>query len=693
MQYVSKEYKESMRQTLRNRGYMRVTFGGVNVQAQNAAVISAYNQLSYSDTSRIFKNGNDDYINAALEENFLKLDGSKYFKSGLPKDSLEKGLIGGNLISDEPYQFTISFDPAPVNFNIMIFNFGENYPLNFSLSDGTNTYEFENVQGRICEINQQFEEVTELTMTVTEMLNHESRFRLYSIRFDSGFEYQNDMILDSDLDSSISPIGENLPQINFSVKLVNQNHYFDTDNPKSILNQFDTNTEVNVYYGYELTDHIEWLQGAKLFVESWSSDKESATIYARDILQANDKEYSGGNYENITLYNLAVSIFDQMGITAYDIDDNLKSITTINALGKMSCKQALQIVANAGCKKLFIKRDGSVKIGDEIYSFEISSNGQKTDISDLENILENNSKHEYATLEDSFLKLNGSQNFPTWYGDPNRLSVGYVSYQVSNEYGLFKPARDMMLSEEVLRNNILNLPYELNDKSGTENPMLTITFAELTSVTSLHIIFGTTYATRFLIRTFSNEELIQEVAYVNNEQDVTAEFENDYADKIEIEFIETAVKNNSIRINYLEIINGYSKEFTDIDLMSYPKFNKFEVLEKIVVPYYTYSEGESTEYPVEETLHNGGAVIKWENPLITTQQMAQNLLNWLKEYYSLEGTYEYETRGDPEIDANDDVVQRKYNGEKMRVLITELSLGFNGAFSGSVKTLKKGELE
>ena len=122
MQYVSPEYKESMRQPLRERGYIRVTFGGVNAQAQNAASITSASQVSYSDTSRIFNNGNDDYVYAALEENFIRLDGSKYFVSGYYEERLEKALIGRNLISDEPYQFVISFDPAPVNFNTMVFN-------------------------------------------------------------------------------------------------------------------------------------------------------------------------------------------------------------------------------------------------------------------------------------------------------------------------------------------------------------------------------------------------------------------------------------------------------------------------------------------------------------------------------------------------------------------------------------------
>jgi hypothetical protein len=97
----------------------------------------------------------------------------------------------------------------------------------------------------------------------------------------------------------------------------------------------------------------------------------------------------------------------------------------------------------------------------------------------------------------------------------------------------------------------------------------------------------------------------------------------------------------------------------------------------------------STEQTVEETINAEGKEITWKNPLVCSKAMAQTLLAWLKEYYTLEGTYSFQTRGNPEIDANDEAIQTKYTGDSMRVLITDVTLGFDGAFSGSVKTLKE----
>lgn len=759
MQPVSEEYKESMKSPLRDRGYMRVTFGGVNSQAQNTGVISG-EQLSYSDPSKVFNNGLDTYVYATLEKNFTKVDGSMYFNTTYSDQYLEKCFISDSLISENnPYEFSITF-PVAVSFDSISFNFGENYPLFFTITDNHgDTYNYQNDTGRLFVIEQDFTDVTELIFTITAMINEYDRFRLYSIKFDAGYEYQNDMILDSDFDSSISPVNENLPQMNFSLKLVNVNHDFDIENPKSILHQFNTSTEVNVYYGYQLSDHIEWLQAAKLFVEKWDNDNESATIQARDILQNSDALYVKGTTAERSLYDLAVDALTEMGITEYDIDAELSLITTTNPVPLIPCKEALQMIANAGCKRLFIRRDSSIKIGDDIYTYELSSNGT-LEYSDIDSIGNNDTKSNYATLEKNYTKVNGTMYFSPTYSP--YFNVGYVSEQISNQYGLFTNPGNISLSEPVIRGNVVNLSYELNEIMNSEKPVITITLDGVTALGGVRFIFGETYATKYVVRCLNNDEIQEQTFVSNNVKDVTVEFINGYGNKIEIEFVETAEPYNRVRVNYLEVIrkdNVYN--FDKVDMMSYPKFSKFETIRKIAVPYYTYSSSSTTEklteqtavvtdiseefvftwkdaatnlsytvssgnytivsygaysvkvrfsstgtktftvsgrklvvseQVVEEMINESGKDITWDNPLINSKSRAEDLLAWLKAYYLLEGTYEFDTRGNPEIDANDEAIQTKYTGALMKVLITDVSLKFDGAFSGSVKTLKKGDV-
>lgn len=91
-----------------------------------------------------------------------------------------------------------------------------------------------------------------------------------------------------------------------------------------------------------------------------------------------------------------------------------------------------------------------------------------------------------------------------------------------------------------------------------------------------------------------------------------------------------------------------------------------------------------------KTLHNKGKTIKWENPLISDMEMATDLAEWLGEYYSAGIEYEYNTRGNPEIDANDIVYQENEFHEGMKVTIYRQTLNFNQSFSGKVTARRIG---
>ena len=84
------------------------------------------------------------------------------------------------------------------------------------------------------------------------------------------------------------------------------------------------------------------------------------------------------------------------------------------------------------------------------------------------------------------------------------------------------------------------------------------------------------------------------------------------------------------------------------------------------------------------TLNLRGKTVKWENPLISDMEMAQDLADWLGDYYKSGIEYEYSTRGNPEIDANDIVYQENEFHAGMKVTIYRETLQFNQSFSGKV---------
>jgi hypothetical protein len=83
-------------------------------------------------------------------------------------------------------------------------------------------------------------------------------------------------------------------------------------------------------------------------------------------------------------------------------------------------------------------------------------------------------------------------------------------------------------------------------------------------------------------------------------------------------------------------------------------------------------------------LHDRGKTVKWENPLISDMGMAKDLAEWLATYYSSAVEYEYDTRGNPELDVNDIIFQENDFLGDMKVAVYRATLNFNQAFSGKI---------
>ena len=82
MQKVSKEYKQSMKSSLRERAYIMVSFGLVNQEAQAKASVAQGDDTYYSNNQNLMGEHTDDTVYATMEENFTKVDGSMFFQIG-----------------------------------------------------------------------------------------------------------------------------------------------------------------------------------------------------------------------------------------------------------------------------------------------------------------------------------------------------------------------------------------------------------------------------------------------------------------------------------------------------------------------------------------------------------------------------------------------------------------------------------
>lgn len=739
MQKVSKAYKESMKSSLRERAFIMLSFGLVNQEAQAKAKISSGDFAYYSNKDNIFGEHDDSTVYATLEENFTKVDGSMFF---LPRQTpngsyYDTGVISKNLVSEAVCELTISLNTIAIDFKGLTINFGENYPVDFDVIGSTGqTIEFRGNDKAEWSTEETLENTTYIKLRFYTMKNPQSRLRIYSIRFGYGLVYYNDSVMDSRLESYISPIGADVPQIDFSVQLKNYDHYFNVDNPKSAINYLETGQEMDILYGYQLpdSDEIEWIQGNHLLCSEWESDDNTATIRCQDIFRNMDSEYVKGLYSQTgkSYYALAQEILRDAGVTKYYLDPRLKRLFTNNPIPRVQHKEALQIIANACRCSLAQTRYGDIQIKSSFMpSASVSTNGE-TSFSKAENILAESEKDEYATLAQDYTPVDGSMFFIPRNGSPT-VNTGYVSQQISGADGKF-----------------------------TTNPIVTISMEAIRAYFSMELVFGTSLPAAFVIRTYNGGELVNEFPIGSDEISRRTVIIRDFDDfeVMKIEFTQTETPYNRIVLNRFSLSNVANFTMTRKDMTSSPKAIKQELIKEVIVPCYTYQPGTreenlvnedvvitagqvetyymqdpsygyrpklneqegladvvdwgnyyvtlkykvSGEYRLEvqgyryriveryatKTLHARGKTIKWANPLISDMTMANDLAEWLADYYTAGIEYEYNTRGNPEIDPTDIVFQENEFHEGMKVNIYRHTINFRQSFSGRVTARRIG---
>lgn len=738
MQKVSKAYKESMKSSLRERAYIMLSFGLVNQEAQAKASIKSGEFSYFSNKDNIFGEHADDTVYATLEENFTKVDGSMYF---LPRKNssdtyLDTGIVSEKLLTEAHFELVIDLNVIATDLKGLTFNFGENYPVDFDIIGSTGQkFEYRNNTQALFSSEDVLEQTTQVRLVVYTMKNPQSRLRIYFIRFGYGLVYYNNDVMSSTLESYVSPIGADVPQIDFSVTLKNYDHYFNVDNPKSAINFLETGQEMEIHYGYQLpgSEEIEWIIGNHLLCSEWESDDYTATIRCQDIFRNMDAEFYKGRYNanGVSYYDLAVSVLQEAGQTSYYIDPQLKRLFTKNPLPRAKCKEALQIIANACRCVLSQTRIGTIQIKSSFVPEATASAPTEASYSNVKNILNGEIKDEYASLNTNHTTVDGSMFFLPRNGVGIR-NTGYVSAEISNSQGEF-----------------------------TSNPRVVIQQEVACMYYGAMFEFGNTLPAAFTIYTYNNGELVTTVEVMADEIEKKTILRTpfDDFDRMEIEFTQTAEPYNRIVLNNFQFGDVTEFTMTRNDMLSSPKAIKQELIKEVIVPAYSYQKGaqeesliseevdakngdiatffigepsydfrataenttapvilESGDYYVKvqfkatghyrieifgyrykiveqyaiKSLNNRGKTIKWENPLMSDIAMATDLAEWLGEYYASGIEYEYDTRGNPELDVNDIIYQENEFHKDMKVTVYRQTLGFNQSFSGKVTARRLG---
>lgn len=739
MQKVSKAYKESMKSSLRERAYIMISFGLVNQEAQAKATVDNGSYAYYSNKDNIFGEHIDDTVYATLEEEFTKVDGSMFF---LPRATeggryYDTGIVSDKLISEARCEVIISLNTIATDFKGLTINFGENYPVDFDIVGSTGqTIEFRGNTKSKWSTEEVLENTTYIKLVFYKMKNPQSRLRIYSIMFGYGLVYYNDSVMSSALDSYVSPIGADVPQFDFSVTLKNYDHYFNVDNPNSAINYLETGQEMDIMYGYQTpgSDTIEWIQGNHLWCSEWESDDNTATIRCQDIFRNMDGEYVKGLYSAAgkSYYALAEEILKDAGISEYYIDPRLKKLYSNNPIPRVKYKEALQIIANACRCVLTQSRDGKVQIKSNFMpSASIATNGEET-YSNAANVLTDTPKVEYATLAGNYTPTDGTMFFLPRNGKA-ALTTGYVSKEISGANGTFTKNPVVTITMEAIRayyglklvfGTALPAAFTIRTCKGgepvNEYPVekdeintTSIILRDFDDFDVMKIEFTKTAEpyNRIVLNYFSlsdvvdftmnrrdmtsspkaiKQELIKEVivpCYTyqenNREENLVYEDIDVVAGEVETYYIQDPSYGYKVKLDEVEgkaTVVAWSNYFVTI------KFNVTGSF-KLEVQGYRYK---IVEKYATVSLNARGKTVKWKNPLISNTTMANELAAWLADYYTAGIEYEYDTRGNPELDATDIVYQENEFHDGMRVNIYRHTVNFKQAFSGRVTARRIG---
>nr|DAN56195.1 MAG TPA: hypothetical protein [Caudoviricetes sp.] len=739
MQKVSKEYQASMSSPLRERAFIQVSFGLINQTAQTEAKLRASNESYYSSSASVLTFGANNVEYATLERNFTKVDGSMRF---LPREDLDviyhdTGIVSENTLETEEFALLVNFGSEEISFKGFSIDFGYNYPTEFKIfTNKGKRLDITNNDKSLWVTDETFDKVQKITILVRKMKYDGCRVRIKSLQFGLGLVYGNEYVLDSSLESYVSPISADIPQIDFMVKLKNDDKYFNVDNPKSAINYFETGQQLSVMYGYKLPDsnNVEWVKGGQLVCTEWESDDNTATIRGTDLLRGLDREYSMGQYSSVgvSYYDVLTSLFREMGIKKYYIEPRLRLLKLKNPIPRVKLKEAIQLLANACRCTVSQSRWGEIQIKSN-YIPELSISSDDGDrMSNLANVLKPGQKVEFARLDRDYTTVDGSMFFANRTGVSKR-PVGFVSNRATDSTGVFA------------------------------NPVkIAVTMDNIRAYYNVNIEFGNTLPSLFTIDTYNNgvntNTFTVDSSEISKKMSVIRDFGE--CDKMVFSFEETIKPNNHVVVRRIGLETATNFMITRRDMLSSPKAIKQESIKEIIVPYYTYQESDKVDVLISEdievsqnqvityyfdspcydfnvlvddrsnlasvvsksnyaislryqvvgkhkleikgrkyniiekqvgvSLNTRGRVIKWSNPLLSDEQMANQLLQWLKEYYTSGIEYEYDTRGNPELDANDIVNQENEFHPDMKVCICKYNMKFANSFSASVVARRQG---
>lgn len=374
MKVVSNEYKEVMNQTVRPTSQFQASLEMIDRSVESDATVIASEETHFS--TGIFNKVHEcDYI--TFEKNFFEVGSDLRI---LPEsDFLKNGYVSSVTCDDNGV-----FQTIPViefrfigvrNFIAMSYQFARAYPsrirVTYYLDDEQqgqfistpDSVDFIDADNHIYDCNR-------ITFEFLGMSKPNHRLRIARLIF--GYEKKFEMkdIVSVNHVLSVDPISSSLPYEKLNLTVSNLDKDYNPDNPQGTWVHFANGQPLSIRYGMKIDDRTEWVEAGRLLLSDAPTVGSNTAIFeAVDILSTLTNVYYKGVWcvGGESLYDLAVDVFEDAGITNYSLDESLKEIRTMSPLPMLPHRECLQLIANAGECVLYTNNQGMIILEKQTY--------------------------------------------------------------------------------------------------------------------------------------------------------------------------------------------------------------------------------------------------------------------------------------------------------------------------------------
>ena len=722
MQAVSSAYRAEQKEYLREEGYIWVYLGVISKEAQ------AYGKANgtftiYSSPRLVTSTVNFEGYYAIPEENFIKADGTQYF---LPRSKNSFALYQGVVTQEMCDSVTFTFGKyTHLDIKGLTIDFGEFYPTNFEISNGTYTYSYTNDKPGKWVTEDIFRDTNHITITPSAMVGGQKRLRILSILFGIGLMFDNNSLIATSWKSECSHISNELPTKSFSFSIDNISKKFAADDPNSYLAFLEEQQEVEFEYGRNLSDGTLYtIPGGKLRLKTWSSDDMQASFNAVGFLDYTESKYYKGRYypNGISLYDLAVEVCQDAGIENFRIDNYLQTMHTKNPLPVEKHKNLLQLIANAARSIIRETRDGGIEIKSSFTPdiVSVTTNGQ-TIYSNAENVVDADiTVSDYATSEKNFSRIDGLHYFLPRTSS-SYAATGFISSHVADENGDFITNPEITIEWEaawtffgmsmafynVKPSNITIYAYHYNDlisvKDYDDIDYMTAVKDAFMDISKIRIVFNKTNPyQRIHLSHMSFGDITD---YVIDYSDMTSSPTASVAEKIKnvnVTYYEYGYGSSQKKLSSTIAVAGqnivtftnpaynYSLNYADVQpgtltIISsgayYVEFNSTIAAEVNI----NGIEFVVSTKEVTQEVKQIGTDKTASNVLIDNATDAQNEAEWLAEYFANDIDYDISYRGEPALDPDDLIYTENKSIERNLVRLTSTQIDTSTGMSMTCK--------